>query len=347
MSQDTDPPDPPRGAVPPEGGKVREGAVPPEGADPAEGEVLTERARVTDLYRELQGVSLNDPVFVVHLSGWVDAGRAGKLAIRHISNVSESSQIGEFNTERLLDYRAHRPTLHIVNGISADIDWPTIELRAGKDSNQRDILLLSGAEPDYLWRTFVAEVVARAKAFKVKRLVCLGAYPAAAPHTRSTRLTITSPTPELVRVHQSGATLDVAAGIATAIEAACFANGIDSLSLWAQVPNYISSTQYPDAALSLVEGLKECAGIEIDGGILKEQAQIMREQLTELISADEDHSQTVANLEEHHDESTSNAIGSERTLAISEELGAAFQNFLITQDEKSPDADINSPDADN
>ena len=282
----------------------------------------------TDLYRLLETPDLHDPPMLVHLEGWVDAGRGGRTAIKHIRAVSEATKIAEFDTEQLLDFRAHRPTLHIVNGISADIDWPVLELQAGKDNNDRDLLVLSGAEPDQRWRTFVAAVVELAQRFNVSRVVCLGAYPAAVPHTRATHLTITSPTPELVRVNQSGATLEVPAGVAAAIEAAASAEGIESLSMWAQVPQYIATATYPPAALALIEGLAEAAGVHLDSGALAEFALTMRDQLDAIIADEPKHAQTVARLEEHHDEFSTDPISGEGAVAISEELGAQFEKFL-------------------
>jgi len=297
------------------------------------------------LYRLLTTPDLTDPVLIVHFDGWVDAGRGGNTAIRHISNVSSATTIAEFDTEQLLDYRAHRPTLHIVNGISADIDWPRIELRAGQDSNHRDLLILNGAEPDHRWQTFVEAVIGLAKRFGTSHLVCLGAYPAAVPHTRSTHLTITSPTPELVRVNQSGATLDVPAGVAAAIEAAGSCAGIASSSMWAQVPQYIASAPYPPAALALIEGLKEAVGISVEGGALAEHSKTMRKQLDALIADEPDHARTIAQLERHHDEFNADPISGDGAVAISEELGAQFEKFLRAQN--NPDNADNTDNADN
>ncbi len=289
------------------------------------------------LYRVLRTPDIVDPVLLLHFDGWVDAGRGAKTAVRHISNVTGAETLAEFDTEHLLDYRAHRPTLHIVNGINADIDWPVIELSAGRDSDDRDVLILNGAEPDHNWRSFVEAVLELSRRFGVRRLVSLGAYPAAVPHTRSTRLTVTSPTPELVRANHTGATLDVPAGVAAVIEAAFTSAGIDSLSLWAQVPHYIAAAPYPAAALSLIEGLEAAAGISIDSGDLSTHALTIRNQLDALIAEDEDHARTIAQLERHHDEFNSSGIGAEGTLAISEELGAQFERFLQAQDDAAPD----------
>lgn len=296
------------------------------------------------LYRVLRTPDIVDPVLLVHFDGWVDAGRGARTAIRHISNVTGAERLAEFDTEFLLDYRAHRPTLHIVNGINAEIDWPVVELAAGRDSDDRDVLILSGSEPDHNWRAFVEAVVGLGKRFGVRRLVTLGAYPAAVPHTRSTRLTITSPTPELVRVNQAGATLEVPAGMAAVIEAAFTSVGIASLSLWAQVPHYIAAAPYPAAALSLIEGLDDAAGISIDSGDLSEHALTIRNQLDALIAEDEDHARTIAQLERHHDEYNSGGISTEGTLAISEELGAQFERFLRDQDEFASNPETNDPD---
>ena len=49
--------------------------------------------------------------------------------------------------------------MHIVDGVSTSVDWPTIELTAGRDDNDRDVLILSGAEPDHNWRAFSTAVV--------------------------------------------------------------------------------------------------------------------------------------------------------------------------------------------
>ena len=296
------------------------------------------------LYRLLRTPDVVDPVLLVHFEGWVDAGRGARTAIRHVSNVTGAEKIAEFDTEHLLDYRAHRPTLHIVNGINAEIDWPVIELAAGRDSGDRDVLILSGSEPDHNWRAFVEAVVGLGRRFSVRRLVTLGAYPAAVPHTRSARLTITSPTPELVRANQAGATLEVPAGMAAAIEAAFASAGIASLSVWAQVPHYIAAAPYPAAALSLIEGLDQAAGISIDSGDLSEHALAIRNQLAALIAEDEDHSQTIAQLERHHDEFDSGGISSEGTLAISEELGAQFEKFLRDQADAASGQEANDPD---
>ena len=99
----------------------------------------------------------------------------------------------------------------------------------------------------------------------VRLVVGLGAYPTPVPHTRPSRLAATMSTTEL----GDGrgyllASIDVPAGVQTAIEKACAEAGIPSIGLWAQVPHYVVSMEYPEAAAALIDGLADLTGLELD-----------------------------------------------------------------------------------
>ena len=66
----------------------------------------------------------------------------------------DTTTVATFDTDELLDHRARRPTMHLVEGVLAGLTWPSIELRAATDSDGNDMLLLVGAEPDHRWRAF-------------------------------------------------------------------------------------------------------------------------------------------------------------------------------------------------
>lgn len=251
----------------------------------------------------LRTPDLVDPVLIVQLDGWIDAGGSAADAMRRIRDATQPTALARFDTEWLIDHRARRPTMHIVEGVNAGLDWPSIEMAVARDLNDRDIILLHGAEPDHNWKAFVESVVARSVDLGVARMVGLGAYPAAVPHTRSSRLSVTASAAELARAgNYANATLDVPAGIESALELALAAEGIPAVGLWAQVPHYVSTSPYPEAARALIEGLVGAAGIEIDPGPLVERAVIARGRLDELIADQESHREMVAELERRHDE---------------------------------------------
>jgi proteasome assembly chaperone (PAC2) family protein len=276
----------------------------------------------------LRTPDLIDPVLIVQLDGWIDAGGSAADAMRRIRDATEPTALARFDTEWLIDHRARRPTMHIIEGVNTGLDWPRIEMAVARDLNDRDIVLLHGAEPDHNWRAFVESVVACAVDLGVERMIGLGAYPAAVPHTRSSRLSVTASAVELAQAGDyANASLDVPAGVESALELALAAAGIPSVGLWAQVPHYVSTSPYPEAARALIEGLVGAAGIEIDPGPLVERAVIARGRLDELIADQESHREMVAELERRHDEDA----GPDQ-IPSRDDLASQIEQFLREQE---------------
>lgn len=288
---------------------------------------MSRRVRPDDLITVLRSPDLVDPVLVVQLDGWIDAGGSGADAMRRIRDATEPSIVARFDTEWLIDHRARRPTMHIIEGVNSGLEWPTIEISNAVDRQGNDILLLHGAEPDHNWRAFVETIVEFATQKGVKLMLGLGAYPAAVPHTRPSRLSLTASAAELTGGDYASTTLDVPAGIESALEVALAKAGIPSIGLWAQVPHYISTSPYPEAARALIEGLREAGGIDIDPGPLLERAVIARGRLDELIEGRDSHQEMVAELERRHDEAAVDA----EDMPSTDELAAQIEQFLRDQ----------------
>ncbi len=288
---------------------------------------MTRPVEPDDLYTLLQTPDLHRPVLLVHFEGWIDAGQSAAVAVKHILGEINPRTIATFDTEWLIDHRARRPVMHLVDGINTAIDWPKIELIAGQDINGNDVLVLSGAEPDHNWRSFTAAAVSLAVKFNVRRMVGLGAYPAAVPHTRPCRLSVTATTAELAIGDYANASLDVPAGVESALEKAFELAGVEALGLWAQVPHYILNAPYPAASLALVEALQKSAGLDVDPGILLQKSVISRKRLDELVASDDSHAEMIADLERRQD-ATSQA---EFELQSPDELAAEIERFLRDQ----------------
>jgi predicted ATP-grasp superfamily ATP-dependent carboligase len=296
---------------------------------------MTKAVEPTELYTVLRTPDLIDPVLIVHFDGWIDAGVSAGNAVRHLVEATGADALVEFDTEWLLDHRARRPIMHIVDGVNAGVEWPKIEIAAGRDSNDRDVLILHGAEPDHNWRAFTSAVADLTDRFGVRRVVAMGAYPAAVPHTRATRLTITSPDVDLARSNEPRATLEVPAGMAAVLEQAFHAAGLEALTIWAQVPHYIPPGPYPAATQALIEGLEESAGVSVASGELGERALATRNRLDELVSDEVSHKAMLAELERQHDQYGHDGA----TLPTSDELVAEVEQFLRSQDDDPTSAD--------
>src|SRR5271168_4004119 len=94
---------------------------------------------------------LNEPVLVIGLDGWIDAGIAASTAIATLLETIPTEVLATFDTEYFIDQRARRPLARIVNGITTELTWPRIEVRVGHDLAGADVLFLVGPEPDFQW----------------------------------------------------------------------------------------------------------------------------------------------------------------------------------------------------
>ena len=281
---------------------------------------------------------LDKPVLVVMLQGWIDAAGAANEAMNAIEAQINPLPIATFDADVFIDFRARRPTMEIRDGRNSNIEWPSIDLYAGHDRTGRDVLILTGFEPDSAWHRFASAVRELCVRLEVSMMVGLGAYPFPTPHTRPSNLSCTTPSADLLNKHAFVRTsVDVPAGMAAVLEQVLHDAGIPSISIWAQVPQYIPSMTYPAAAVALLDGLKDTAGLLFDRGSLQQEAVIQTERLDRLVAKNSEHQEMVQKLEQAYDAMLphdANATRhdseqlSEKDIPTPEELTAELEAFL-------------------
>lgn len=250
------------------------------------------------LYELQTRPSLERPVLVVGMEGWIDAGFGAATAMATLQASVTTELVATFDVDTLLDHRARRPIVRIVDGINTGLRWPEIELWGGHDVDGHDLLLLAGPEPDHQWRAFTRAVGELAMSFGVTLVIGLGAFPAPVPHTRPARLASTATSTELAqRVGYLPGALDVPAGVQAALERGFGDLGVPAVGLWARVPHYAAAMPYPEASAVLLEGLTSVANITTDTSELRRAAEASRQKLDELIANSDEHIALVRQLE--------------------------------------------------
>lgn len=281
------------------------------------------------LYRLVEEPALDDPVLVVGLDGWVDAGYSAAASMAQLLGAGETTLIATFDVDVLVDHRSRRPVMHLAEGVNTGLTWPSIELRHSRDLDDRDMLVLTGAEPDVRWRAFTADVVRLALRLGVRLAVGFGAYPAPVPHSRPVRLATTATDAELAeRAGEIRSSIDVPAGVGAAIEERCAEMGLSAVGLWAQVPHYAAGMPYPEASATLVEGLARVAGLRLDASELHEAARLHRDRLDDLVATNVEHTRMVRALETAYDAERQDQSDTAFTPAAGEELAAEVERFL-------------------
>ena len=245
---------------------------------------------------------LDGPVILAAFDGWVDAGSSATSALATVADGATS--LATFDADQLYDYRARRPTLDIRDGRPASLDWPELTLRHVR-IRDRDLLILTGPEPDFRWHALADAVVELLRQLDVRAWLSLGAIPAAVPHARPVPILGTESAPGLLRGGVApGPTglLRVPAAALSMLEMAATAAGIPSVGYFAQIPHYVTGA-YPPASVELLRTVERHLDIDLPRGDLVEESGRLRLRLDAAVAADETTRTYVDRLEAMVDES--------------------------------------------
>lgn len=283
---------------------------------------------VGDLYELVEQPSLDAPVLVMALKGWIDAGLGADGAADALVEGLERHTIARFDADQILDWRARRPVMRLVDGVLDGLSWDTTELSWATDADGNDIVLLLGDEPDTLWLRFTDDVADLAADLGVRLAVGLGAYPTPTPHTRDPLLACSASNEELAAQGFLRNSVEVPSGVQAMLERKLAKAGIPAIGLWAQVPHYVAAMPYPAASLALIQGANRVAGVSLPSGDLAGRADRARQRIDELISQNPEHEAMLRQLEEQADEaSTVVQMG----MTTGDDLVAELERYLRDQ----------------
>jgi hypothetical protein len=238
---------------------------------------------------------------VVALDAWVDAGSASTSAAALFAEGGEP--IAQIDGDALFDYRSRRPTLKIKDGTLMELDWPEMTVLRRRIGS-RDVLVLSGAEPDYGWQSLAADMADMAHDLGIVEWVTLGAIPAAVPHTRPVPVLGIESREGLLRGEikpgPSGL-MHVPAAAVSVIDLAVSASGIPTLGYFAQVPHYVSG-EYPSAGVALVHALEHHFDDKLTTAVLELEARSVHARLDAAATSDDSTKKYIQRLETMVDE---------------------------------------------
>src|SRR4051812_17361797 len=242
---------------------------------------------------------LRAPALVAAFEGWNDAGDAASSALTFVGGALSAERFATIDPEEFYDFQATRPTIRFVDGISRAVDWPEVQIHAAlAPGAPRDLVLVSGHEPSFRWRTSAATIVALAGALGVQSIITLGSLLADVPHPRPVGITGLASDEALIErvgLHQSS--YQGPTGIVGVLHDTCQRRGIPSVSLWAAVPHYVAVSPNPKGALALVRKLEGVVGVAVDASQLEEAAGEYERQVNRAVESDPDVQAFVERLE--------------------------------------------------
>jgi hypothetical protein len=258
------------------------------------------------------------PALVAALDGWIDAAGASTAAAERLAN--GGTPIASFEGDLLFDFRSRRPVLDVLDGTLSELTWPELTLRRARVGG-RDLLVLTGAEPDFRWRELGRDVLELTLRLGVVEWVSLGSIPTAVPHTRPVPVLATASRPGLLHEDEQqgpAGLLRVPSAALSTLEMSVASSGIPTVGFYAQVPHYVGGP-YTAASIAILEHVARHLGVEPPLKGLPDEAMAQRQRLDRIVQADDDSRTYVERLE---------SVVDNQEVPTGDELVSEIERFL-------------------
>ncbi|MDQ2722011.1 MAG: PAC2 family protein [Actinomycetota bacterium] len=283
---------------------------------------------------ELMAADGRGPVLVHGMEGFSDAGHAIRIATTHLREQLETDLVASFDIDDLLDYRSRRPAMSFEGDHFATYAEPSLNLYAMKDTAGTPFLLLAGMEPDLRWERFITAVRLLSERFGVRRTIGINAIPMAVPHTRPSGVTAHGSSTDLVRGYEPWVgNVQIPASAASLLELRLGEAGHEAMGFAVHVPHYLTQTDYPEAAQTLLSHLSDASELKLPLDQLTEAAARVREQIDTQVTGSEEVTAVVQALEKQYDayvgsQERTSLLAANGELPTGDELGAELERFL-------------------
>lgn len=283
-------------------------------------------------------------VLVVALGGFIDAGNTQKIIAEHLLETHDSRVVASFDVDQVLDYRGRRPVMVFDRDHWSSYDDPSLLLHRVIDKGGVPFLLLVGPEPDYQWARMVEATTMLIRALGVDLTVTVHGIPMAVPHTRPLGVTSHGTAPRLISGNDAAfGTVQVPGSFSSLLELRLGESGHDAVGFAVHVPHYLGQTEFHDAAVLGLHRMSAVTGLSLDLRALVATAGQGRAEITRQMEQSEEITAVVRALEQQYDtflegrKQRSLLATDLSDLPTADEIGAEFEAFLKSEDDKRDD----------
>lgn len=254
--------------------------------------------------------ALDRATLVLALSGWMDGGDVSTGTVQHLTQLLHAKPIAEIDPELFYIYNmpgpmevagAFRPHVEIDEGLVKKIDLPSNTFYCHPPAN---LILFIGKEPHLRWRTFGQCVFQLASQLHVSRIVFVGSFGGAVPHTRLPRLYVTcsdaSLLPEMDAYAVRRSDYQGPGSFTTYLMTQAKTVGLQMISLVAEIPGYLQGTN-PASIEAVTRRLAKLLNVHLDLAPLRAASTAWELQVSQVVEQNEEIAATVRKLEEAYD----------------------------------------------
>jgi proteasome assembly chaperone (PAC2) family protein len=285
--------------------------------------------------------ALRQPVLLLTFAGWNDAGEAATSAAQFLCSRLSAKKFASLDPEEFYNFAELRPRVRLVKDLQREIVWPANEFfYIQDDSLLQDVVIGVGIEPHLKWKTYVNTILDLARQCQASMVLTLGALLAEVVYSKPVRITGSSTDPELstrlhLRVRPSR--YEGPTGIVGVLNDACRREGLPAVSLWANVPHYLSNTPNPKAMYALVRRVLGILDHPLDLRDVETAVRDFEAKVAEVIANNPAVASYVRQLEERESEEGEEASPPrESELPSGDQLVQELEQFLRQQRRDKP-----------
>jgi proteasome assembly chaperone (PAC2) family protein len=194
-----------------------------------------------------------------------------------------------------------RPHVDIVDGIVQHIELPANTFYA---HDPAQLVLFIGQEPQLRWRTFGECIFALVQRIGIRRILFVGSFGGAVPHTREPRLYVTcsdaGQLSELAQYRLRTTQYHGPGSFTTYLLTQAQSAGVQMTALVAEIPGYLQGTN-PLCIEAVTRRLAKILRLPLDLASLRTASTTWELEMTSLIEQNDELAETVRRLEEAYD----------------------------------------------
>ena len=278
--------------------------------------------------------TLNRPILVLAFAGWNDAGDSATFAAKFLSQRLGAHKFASLDPETFYNFVEKRPQVRLRNN-EREILWPANEFSYARDARLvQDVIVGIGVEPHLRWRAYIDSILQVVQQCQVELVVTLGALLADVAYSRPVRITGSASDPALAqRLHLSTSRYEGPTGIVGTLNDACKRQGLPAITIWANVPHYITASPNIKAALVLVRRVFTLLDFSADLNDLESAASDFDRRVANVLASDAKVAEYVRRLEERDEDEDEEEEypGNTDALPSGEDLARELEEFLREQ----------------
>ncbi len=230
-------------------------------------------------------------------------GEAATAAIDWLAMTHAGKPAASIDPEFLFDFQETRPQIKMGAQGSREIHWPSNNLLWAKTPDgERDLILLSGVEPNLRWRSFCDTLIEIMNELGATQVVTLGAALAMVPHTRSFPVSASSTNDELAaKLKLNQPSYEGPTGLIGSLHHRLTATETPAISLRVNVPHYVPGSPSPKATSAILAQLERICDVTTDHAGMADEIRDWESQVHLALAGDDEVRAYVEDLEQRVD----------------------------------------------